>query len=139
MHNQIPIYSADGRPLGYRTPEAAERLIANGYVKPAYGRKGHLKALHLQQEDGGNPIETHPRNGTRYSFPQRLDSGLRCWRLKRVDARDDDGTIVWIHAMFLWPWWRSARGPEKPLTGWNVVKAAAAIKRWQSCTALSRI
>jgi hypothetical protein len=98
MHNQIPIYSADGRPLGYRTPEAADRLIANGYVK--YGRKGHLKALYLQQEDGGNPIETHPRNGTRYSFPQRLDSGLRCWKLKRLDTKDDDGTRVNTRRIF---------------------------------------
>src|SRR5689334_3979580 len=101
MRDQIPIYSADGRPFGYRTHEAAERLIANGFVKPVYGRKGQLKALFLQQEDGGNPVETHPRVGTRYSFPQRLDSGLRCWKLKRLDGRDEDGTAVNTRKIFL--------------------------------------
>ena len=65
---QIPIYAADGTSLGFRSIEAAKRLIASGYVKPAYGRKGHLKAIWLLQEDGGNPVETHARGGTRYSF-----------------------------------------------------------------------
>jgi hypothetical protein len=62
---QIPIYAADGTSLGFRSIEAAKRLIASGYVKPAYGRKGHLKATWLQ-EDGGNPVETQARSGTRY-------------------------------------------------------------------------
>ena len=52
---QIPIYAAEGTPLGFRSLEAANRLVASGYVKPAYGRKGHLKAVWLLQEDGGNP------------------------------------------------------------------------------------
>ena len=55
---QIPLYAADGTSLGFRTIEAAKRLIAGGYVKPAYGRKGHLKAIWLLQQDGGNPVET---------------------------------------------------------------------------------
>ena len=47
--------------MGFRTLEAAKRLIAGGYVKPAYGRKGHLKAIWLLQKDGGNPVETHAK------------------------------------------------------------------------------
>ncbi len=39
QNQTIPFYGPDGTCLGYRTPEAAERLVANGYVKPAYGRK----------------------------------------------------------------------------------------------------
>ena len=62
---QIPIYAADGTSLGFRSLEAAKRLIESGYVKPAYGRKGHLKAVWLLQEDGGNPVETHAPSGTR--------------------------------------------------------------------------
>ena len=58
---QIPYYAADGTSLGFRSLEAAKRLIESGYVKPAYGRKGHLKAIWLLQEDGGNPVETHAR------------------------------------------------------------------------------
>lgn len=99
--NDIPIYAADGRSLGFRTLEAAQRLVAGGFVNPVYGRKGHLKAIFLRQEDGANPVEASPRVGTRYSFPQRLDSGLRCWKLKRLDVRDEDGTLVSTRAVFL--------------------------------------
>ena len=63
-------------------------------MTPSYGRKGHLKAIWLRQQDGGNPIDTHPRAGTRYSFLQQLETGNRCWRLRQVDGRDEDGTIV---------------------------------------------
>ena len=87
---QIPIYAADGTSLGFRSIEAAKRLIESGYVKPAYGRKGHLKAIWLLQEDGGNPVETHARHGSRYSFLQNIETG-RCWSLRRLDRRDKDG------------------------------------------------
>jgi hypothetical protein len=87
----IPIYATDGTSLGFRSIEAAKRLIANGQVKPAYGRKGHLKALWLLREDGGYPVETHARSGTRYSFLENLEAGGRCWKLRRIDERDDDG------------------------------------------------
>jgi hypothetical protein len=97
---QIPIYAADGTSLGFRTLEAAKRLIASGYVKPAYGRKGHLKAIWLLQQDGGNPIETHAKAGTRYSFLENVATG-RCWTLRRLDQRDDDGNPVNTRAVFL--------------------------------------
>lgn len=87
---QIPIYAADGTSLGFRTVEAAKRLIASGYVKPAYGRKGHLKAIWLLQQDGGNPIDTSGPIGTRYSFLENIETG-RCWTLRRLDQRDENG------------------------------------------------
>lgn len=86
--------------MGFRTLEAARRLIAGGYVKPAYGRKGHLKAIWLLQKDGGNPVETHPQAGTRYSFIEGLEHG-RCWKLRRVDGRDDEGRRVNTRMVFL--------------------------------------
>ena len=61
----IPFYAADGRSLGFRTLEAAERLVAGGYVKASYGRKKNLRAIWLCQEDGGNPVETHAHAGPR--------------------------------------------------------------------------
>jgi hypothetical protein len=97
---QIPLYASDGNSLGFRSIEAAKRLIAGGYVKPAYGRKGHLKAVWLLQEDGSNPVETHAQAGTRYSFLQNLDNGQRCWKLRRVDGRDDDGLPVITRSVF---------------------------------------
>jgi hypothetical protein len=96
---QIPIYAADGTSLGFRSLDAAKRLIASGYVKPAYGRKGHLKAVWLLQEDGGNPVETHARGGTRYSFLENIETG-RCWSLRRLDRRDEDGVPVVTRGVF---------------------------------------
>jgi hypothetical protein len=96
----IPIYGADGTSLGVRSVEAAKRLIAGGYVKPAYGRKGHLKAIWLLQEDGGNPVEMHAPSGTRYSFLENIETG-RCWSLRRLDRRDEDGVPVITRGVFL--------------------------------------
>ena len=89
---QIPYYAADGTSLGFRSMEAAKRLIAGGFVKPSYGRKGHLKAIWLRKEDGSSPVETGAPIGTRYSFLENLDSG-RCWKLRRLDRRDEDGVV----------------------------------------------
>ena len=100
QREQIPIYAADGASLGFRSFEAAKRLIESGYVKPAYGRKGHLKAIWLLQEDGGNPVETNARSGTRYSFIETLERG-RCYTLRRLDQRDDEGVPVSMRAAFL--------------------------------------
>jgi len=58
-------------------------------VKASYGRKKKLRAIWLRQEDGGNPVETHAQAGTRYSFLQKLGTGQQCWRLRRVDGRDE--------------------------------------------------
>jgi hypothetical protein len=98
-HEQIPLYAFDGTSLGFRSLEAAKRLIEGGYVKPAYGRKGHLKAIWLRPEDGGSP-ETQARTGTRYSVLQNLGDGGRCWKFRRVDLRDDDGMPVTTRSVF---------------------------------------
>jgi hypothetical protein len=83
----IPCYSPDGTSLGHRTLAAAQRLVADGYVRPAYGRKGHLRAIWLLSDDGSNPVQSHARQGTRYSFIETLDNG-RCWQLRRLDRID---------------------------------------------------
>jgi hypothetical protein len=48
--DQIPYYAPDGASLGFRSVEAAKRLIENGFVKPSHGRKGHLKAIWARRE-----------------------------------------------------------------------------------------
>jgi hypothetical protein len=97
---QIPYYSPDGRSLGFRTPEAAKRLIAIGYVKPSFGRKGHLRAIWLLDPDGCNPIETQTPHGTKYSVLQKLEHG-RCWKLRKLDGRDEDGVKFSARNVFL--------------------------------------
>jgi len=99
-NQQVPIYAADGTSLGFRSMKAARRLIAGGYVKPSYGRKGHLKAIWRCQEDGGNPVQPSVRAGTKYSFIENLEHG-RCWKLRRLDRRDEDGVPVSTRGIFL--------------------------------------
>ncbi len=86
----IPYYAPDGASLGFRTLDAATRLVEGGRVKPSWGRKGHLRAIWLQSPDGGNPIQTRAPQGTRYSFRENLDHG-RCWKLRKLDSRDEGG------------------------------------------------
>jgi hypothetical protein len=99
-NQQIPLYAADGTSLGFRTPDAAKRLVEGGYVKPSYGRKGHLRAIWLRREDGSSPVETNAKAGTRYSFIEYLEHG-RCWKLRRLDLRDEDGKFVCTRGVFL--------------------------------------
>src|ERR1022692_2174110 len=99
----IPCYAADGTSLGYRPIYTAQRLVAGGYVRPAYGRKGHLRAIWLVRDDGSSPVQARAHNGTRYSYIEPLATG-RCWRLRRLDRRDSttpDGTPVTGRAPFL--------------------------------------
>lgn len=95
------MYSSDGTSLGLRSLEAAKRLIEGGYVKPAHGRKGHLKAVWLPQQDGGNPVAPRARAGTRYSFLRKLSNGQHCWELRQVDGRDGAGTRLSMRSVFL--------------------------------------
>jgi hypothetical protein len=83
----IPCYAPDGASLGYRTLDAAQRLVAGGYVRPAYGRKGHLRAIWLLRDDGSSPVQADAHHGTRYSYIESLATG-RCWQLRRLDRRD---------------------------------------------------
>ena len=89
MQQQIPIYAADGRSLGFRSIEAANRLVANGFVEAVHGRKGHLKAIQLKQPDGASAITTHVRAGTRYSFREHFENGTAAWTLKRLGKGND--------------------------------------------------
>jgi len=97
---QIPYYAPDGTSLGFRSLAAAKRLIAGGFVKPSYGRKGHLKAIWLRREDGSSPVETRAPAGTRYSFLENLDHG-RCWKLRHLDRKDEDGVDFSTRSIFV--------------------------------------
>jgi hypothetical protein len=99
-NHQIPLYAPDGTSLGFRTVGAAKRLIDGGYVKPSYGRKGHLKAVWLRQQDGTSPVQAHAQSGTRYSFIENLEHG-RCWKLRRLDGKDENGVPFSTRGVFL--------------------------------------
>ena len=96
----IPYYAPDGASLGFRAPDAAKRLIAGGYVKPSWGRKGHLRAIWLLSPDGGNPIQVRAPQGTKYSVMEKLEHG-HCWKLRKLDGHDEDGAAFSARNVFL--------------------------------------
>ena len=96
----IPYYAPDGTSLGSRSHDAANRLIESGYVKPSWGRKGHLRAIWLQNTDGSNPIQTRLPQGTKYSVLEKLGHG-QCWKLRKLDGRDEDGVQFSARNVFL--------------------------------------
>ena len=100
FRDQIPYYAPDGTSLGFRTLDAAERLVAGGYVKASYGRKKNLRAIWHCHADGANPVETNPHSGTRYSFLETLAHGGQCWSLRSVDHRDEDGSRLGMRGAF---------------------------------------
>ena len=89
MQKPIPYYSADGTFRGFRAPAAALRLVQNGLVTGAYGRKGHLRAIYARKEDGSCSVDQQPPIGTRYIFREHLDSGHIAWAMKQLGKRDE--------------------------------------------------
>lgn len=69
-------------------------------MTPSYGRKGHLKAIWLRQQDGGNPIDTQPRGRHALQLPPAarnrkpvLEASPSGWTGRRRRDRDDAGGI----------------------------------------------
>ncbi len=98
--DQIPYYAPDGTSRGFRSLEAANLLIAANLVNPSYGRKGHLKAIWAPKEDGSSAVDANTKTGTRYSVLENLEHG-RCWKLRRLERRDEDGVPVSTRGIFL--------------------------------------
>ena len=71
VEKPIPYYDAEGKPRGFRTLEAARRLLANEVVTACYGRKGHIKAIFLRKADGSNAVQAEITGGTQYSLDRK--------------------------------------------------------------------
>jgi len=89
----VPLYSTDGRSLGNREHAAALALVGRGLVKPAYGRKGHLRAIYLQQPDGGTPVDDTPPSGPRYSCAATASGTVGSAQPTKSTAPSRSGTI----------------------------------------------
>jgi hypothetical protein len=75
--------------LGFRSLEAARRLIANEVVSPVYGRKGHLKAIFFMKPDGSSAVQSKVPTGTCYSFRERLESGPLVLKLSKLGKGEE--------------------------------------------------
>jgi hypothetical protein len=75
--NNIPLYAANRRCLGFRDEQVARRLVAAGQLSPSYGRKGHLKAVWMKDLRGDCPVLKQVSVGLPVCFREQLDNG-RC-------------------------------------------------------------
>ena len=103
MTSSIPVYRADGSLYAHVSEKRLEWLQSAGLVaRVVRHRKGHVNRVILFGRPG-EPGPTPPGAylGTRYIFRERLESGPRCWRHKRLNLRDEDGVSVDGRSVFL--------------------------------------
>lgn len=101
--SQIPVYRADLSLYAHVSEKRFERLQSVGLIaRIVRSRKGDIKRAILFALPG-EPKETSARTylGKPYSYREHLDSGLRCWRLKRLDWKDEDGVVIDTRGVFL--------------------------------------
>lgn len=87
---RIPLYSADNELRAWIPYRRAEQLERDGIGRLVRHRKGHVSRciLHGRPTDPtAATVETY--QGTRYSYRQKLDNNLRCWKLKKLGQGDE--------------------------------------------------
>lgn len=87
---RIPLYSADNELRAWIPQRRAVQLERDGIARLVRHKKGYINRciLHLRPGDP-KPIEPRQHQGTRYSFRQKLDNNLRCWKLKKLGHGDE--------------------------------------------------
>jgi len=74
------------------------------------GQEGASPRYLAAEPDGGNPIQARVPQGTKYSVVEKLEHG-RCWKLRKLDGRDEDG-VPFPLAMCFCRWWPIAWSGE---------------------------
>lgn len=85
MTAEIPLYSPDGRLIGWAPCEWVERHA--GHFRRVYSRRGHLKRAYLRDDDSELItflIETRKRSSYGCAFQQHLPCGRVVWALKGI-------------------------------------------------------
>jgi len=81
--NLIRLYRYDGELLGWWSLAKIKRMEAAGMVRVVRTRKGKpVRAIRYRRPFDPPPITLGQLAGTRYSWQQRLDNGLKVWTLK---------------------------------------------------------
>ncbi len=87
---RIPLYSAENELRAWIPYKRAEQLAREGVGRLVRHRKGHISRCVLHRRPS-EPSETTVQNytGTKYSFREKHNNTLRCWRLKRLGKGDE--------------------------------------------------
>jgi len=85
VNAEIPLYSPDGRLIGWAPVEWVERHA--GHFRRVYSRRGHLRRAYLKEHDDALTLwlqETGRRSSFGCAFQQHLPCGRVVWALKGV-------------------------------------------------------
>lgn len=87
---RIPLYSADNELRAWIPYRRAEQIAREGIGRLVRHKKGHVSRCILHRRSG-DPKQVSVENyqGTRYSYRQKLDNNLRCWKLKKLGPGDE--------------------------------------------------
>jgi hypothetical protein len=102
MNSSIPVYCADGSLYACVNEARFKRLESAGLIaRTVRHRKGHVnRAILFRSPDDPTPPQPSAYQGTRYSYPEKLESGLHCWRHKKLDLKDADGNALNVRSLF---------------------------------------
>ena len=86
QQRKIPLYTCDGEILQSIDSHRLERLTDLGRLsRVVRNRAGYVMRAYLRRmPDEPKPSTLRDYLGTRYSFQQRLENGLRCHRLRSL-------------------------------------------------------
>ena len=103
MNHRIPLYTAEGELADWISEQRLARLEAAGLIARVVRHpKGHInRAILFRRPGEGAAVELRQYMGTRYSFREHLDNGRLCWKLRRLDLRDEDGVPFNNRAVFM--------------------------------------
>jgi hypothetical protein len=102
MEREIPLYSYDGQLIQWVDQKRLDLLVSlNRIFRVVKHRKGHVARTTLRHMPGDPPPSLlSDYAGTRYSVIENLPHG-RCWKLRKLDGRDEDGVPFSARNVFL--------------------------------------
>jgi hypothetical protein len=82
------VYRPDGRLYEWVNEAQFTGQDASGtFARVVRSRKGRIcRAILFVSPDDPTPPKLSGYQGTRYSYPEKLESGLHCWRHKKLDV-----------------------------------------------------
>ena len=103
MNSTIPVYRPDGSLYASVSEARFQRLETSGLIaRTVRHKKGRInRAILFGSPDDPTPPHASAYQGTRYSYPEKLESGLHCWRHKKLDQKDAEGSAINFRSLFL--------------------------------------
>ncbi len=103
MNPSIPVYRPDGILYACVSEARLQDLESLGLIaRTVRRRKGQIsRAILFGLPDDPTLPQPGTYQGTRYSYAEKFESGLQCWRHRKLLVKADDGTAFDARSVFL--------------------------------------